>query len=1782
MGLLRNLFSFKKRNHTPLRFSLSHKSHYPNLWTRVKEWLTSLKNIRKKSMKQIIDEKLTFRTWLFFLLSFSVIGISFFLLRNHLKGSNAVWAKKTYQYRVSVDITNVTGGTLPNEQVGFTLNTATLISSGKMQSDCDDIRITDINGNDLKHWIEENNPGCNSATTKIWTKLPSLSTGGETIYVYYGNSSATNVEDPDNIFLFFEDFNGEDISSLQAKGWVENYTTNLSFAVPPAYSVSSGELVIDNNYGYGSNAWFTKDANLTDAVFVTREKQADHYIDTFTRTGLVARTIASGTANAAPSQYWYYYYEGASNEYALAGNGGSATGTGTYSEGTWYTTKMIVSGTGASAFLNTTAQGTITATSSQTGGMGAYQYESEGHYDYFYAYQYASTDPTGSINSEEQYSIIPGNPPVSEWKFDESGGSTAYDSVNSNHGTLGSGTSSPTWIPTGQCVEGSCLYFDGTNDVVNISTTSNVLRNVSQGTVSLWAKVPPLGSNTSLIDINKGSASGSRLEIVVETTGNVEVNARAGDAESLQSTTTTSAITFNKWYYITGYVDYTHDKINIYFNGVRQPTTGSVNFTAAASSDTNPTIIKVGLDSGGSTGQAHAFIDDIKVYNYGRTDDQIKADYTGRGSVRGVAARMGDDDMSKRLSDGLVGWWKMDEETGTTAYDTSDNNNDLTLSSSSWTTGRYGVGWSGVGSNYLSRADDSDFDFTDTDDMTISLWYKSSSTTNSPDYLFTKYSTGSDIGYYLAFNGSGILTFATTDSINSDSVSSTSDIYDNLWHNVIIVKKNKIEMKMYVDGVLQSTDSSITSGDFSTGTLLYVGSLNSLSNKFSGSIDEVRVYRRAFTSNEVTAIYNWAPGPVGYWKLDENNGTMANDSSGIGTTGSFGSGSSSPSWTSGKFGSGLSFDGSSDYVSMGDAIILDGAGSATLSAWVKFNSLVADGAIIRKYAAGQQSFVLGSYVNASDEVELAITDGSGNQLLTVTTNADLGVNKWYYITGIWSGGNNGAIYVNGISQSVSNVIANAPSTINNSSEYLMLGARYNAGSPSLFLNGSLDDAKIYNYARTSAQIIQDMNANHPAPGSPVGSAALYYRFDEGYGRTVNNAGNLGSTLNGNLLSGTASPTWTNDGRYGKALSFDGSLDGVNIPQNNALSIGTTDSFTISSWIQSQSSLLTNGMIYSQQQCTSGIIQLYLSSVGVPTFRIADLDSTQGYTYGTKTLNDNNWHHLTAVRDVNQDKTLLYIDGMLNAQSTDPTAQALTPSTDTFRIGNRYLCGDYSEFKGKIDEFKFFRSALTADQVKVEYHQGKSIILGASSTGLGGTSPDNSASRAYCVPGDSSTCSAPVGEWNLDEGIGGTANDTSGNGYVGNFGTGNSAPIWTTGKVSKALSFDGTSDQVQISGLLGSPSAFTLEAWVNQKVGDRGGEVISLGDNALIRTSTGTINGIYNYGASWRFTSYSVGLTGSGWNHIAFTVDPSSSSEKLYFNGVGVTSSSYSDTVSYNQGTNTFIGKHGNAGSSVFDYKGLIDGVRVYNYVRTPAQVAWDYNQGKPVAWYRMDEGTGSIVYNAAKNANGQAVGMNGTLTIGGSGTQTTTTQAWTNGANGKYGGSLNFDGTDDVITITESSPIDVGTTRDSYSVAAWFKTSTTPGAAGGAIVNKHDGVGVYPYRLYMNNTNQIVFILFDGSNFPFVTSPNAYNDNEWHYAVGVRDVSTDLLYLYMDGVLVGTTTDTTTTSASNDDSVAIGNGCSSYTTCRYKGQIDEVKIFNYPLTKEQVRTEMAGGAVRFQ
>jgi predicted ribosomally synthesized peptide with SipW-like signal peptide len=143
--------------------------------------------------------------------------------------TNPNWYNFSWYYRVPITITNSSGSTVSNYQLKIILNTQSLITAQKMQSTGADIRFTQSDGQTLINnlWVET----INTTQSAIWVLVPSIPTTGTTIYMYYGNTSATTISNPANMsFVFYDDMETSGLS----KWTVANGTkTQVTSPTPP-------------------------------------------------------------------------------------------------------------------------------------------------------------------------------------------------------------------------------------------------------------------------------------------------------------------------------------------------------------------------------------------------------------------------------------------------------------------------------------------------------------------------------------------------------------------------------------------------------------------------------------------------------------------------------------------------------------------------------------------------------------------------------------------------------------------------------------------------------------------------------------------------------------------------------------------------------------------------------------------------------------------------------------------------------------------------------------------------------------------------------------------------------------------------------------------------------------------------------------------------------------------------------------------------------------------------------------------------------------------------------------------------------------------------------------------------------------------------------------------------------------------------------------------------------------------------------------------------------------
>ena len=175
-----------------------------------------------------------------------------------------------------------------------------------------------------------------------------------------------------------------------------------------------------------------------------------------------------------------------------------------------------------------------------------------------------------------------------------------------------------------------------------------------------------------------------------------------------------------------------------------------------------------------------------------------------------------------------------------------------------------------------------------------------------------------------------------------------------------------------------------------------------------------------------------------------------------------------------------------------------------------------------------------------------------------------------------------------------------------------------------------------------------------------------------------------------------------DGKFGKALSFDGVDDYVNIPDNPSLDI--TDDITLEAWIWIRSFSTSEGLhMYvvgkdTTSQRSYGIgVDLVWKYPQKPFFIVFD-GTTYKVAWGTTTLATETWYHIMGVFYASTGDLKLYLNGVL--EPTEPsTMDSIYSGTADLRIGARQYPGHKSFFNGIIDEVRISniaRSPLDVD------------------------------------------------------------------------------------------------------------------------------------------------------------------------------------------------------------------------------------------------------------------------------------------------------------------------------------------------------------------------------------------------------------------------------------------------------------------------------------------------------
>jgi hypothetical protein len=223
--------------------------------------------------------------------------------------------------------------------------------------------------------------------------------------------------------------------------------------------------------------------------------------------------------------------------------------------------------------------------------------------------------------------------------------------------------------------------------------------------------------------------------------------------------------------------------------------------------------------------------------------------------------------------------------------------------------------------------------------------------TEVSNHIFSLGVPGNLIRVRLATDGDG----GNTDTHDSNS----NVLIPNTWQHVAFTWDNFDPfIRYYVDGQeLSNTDFHDGDTIRDSSQVVIIGNVNLTADPgrfFNGMMDEVRIYNRALSAQEIQnhyqGIYENEARLKGVWHFDEGEGPIVFDDSGEGHHGK----AKGPLWVSGKINNALEFDGYRDYVDYGNSTILQPIGNMSLEFWAKpFNIAYARQNILCKAYGGE-------------------------------------------------------------------------------------------------------------------------------------------------------------------------------------------------------------------------------------------------------------------------------------------------------------------------------------------------------------------------------------------------------------------------------------------------------------------------------------------------------------------------------------------------------------------------------------------------------------------------------------------------------------------------------------------------------------------------------------------------------------------------------------------------------------------------------------------------------------
>jgi hypothetical protein len=217
------------------------------------------------------------------------------------------------------------------------------------------------------------------------------------------------------------------------------------------------------------------------------------------------------------------------------------------------------------------------------------------------------------------------------------------------------------------------------------------------------------------------------------------------------------------------------------------------------------------------------------------------------------------------ITSNLVGYWALNESSGTSAADSSGSGNTGTVSGTeNWVNGKFNNAFDFDGNSYIEISRPVQ------DDFTMCAWFQTTAVGGGgahfefmaildaevPVVSEGDFGFGIDSDGKLGYGGGG------TGGLDFVNVLTDDAVNDGDWHHGCVTRKaSDGTTNLYLDGVLADTDTLATGSMDANATMRIGGFQDSGGNakNFDGLLDDVRIYGRVLDAADITALYALNP-----------------------------------------------------------------------------------------------------------------------------------------------------------------------------------------------------------------------------------------------------------------------------------------------------------------------------------------------------------------------------------------------------------------------------------------------------------------------------------------------------------------------------------------------------------------------------------------------------------------------------------------------------------------------------------------------------------------------------------------------------------------------------------------------------------------------------------------------------------------------------------------------------------------------------------------------------------